>query len=163
MKAIQYRRKREGKTNYKTRLKLLMGRKPRLVIRKSNKNIYTQIVEYERQGDKVILSANLSELKKIGWDMGNNTPACYLTGILIGKKLIDNKIEKVVPDVFGVESIKGSRVYAVMKGIRDSGFDLNVAEEMFPSEDRIKGNHINENVSKKVEDIKKKILGAQNE
>lgn len=160
MKQVQFRRKREGKTNYKKRLKLLLSKKPRLVIRRSNKNVYTQIVEYQSVGDKVVLSANLNELKKMGWDMGNNTASSYLTGILIGKKLIDKKIDAVVTDFFGVESVKGSKIYALLKGVKDSGFDINVDEGMFPSEDRITGKHINDNVVKKVEELKKKILGA---
>ena len=44
MKHIEFRRKREGKTDYKRRLRLLLSNKPRLVIRVSLKNIIIQIL-----------------------------------------------------------------------------------------------------------------------
>ena len=44
---VPFKRKREGKTDYKKRLKLLSSSKPRLVIRKSLKNMTVQIIEYE--------------------------------------------------------------------------------------------------------------------
>jgi large subunit ribosomal protein L18 len=38
----------------------------------------------------------------------------------------------------------GSRVYAALKGIVDSGFDIPCSSEVFPSEERIRGKHIAE-------------------
>ena len=66
-RVIPFRRKREGKTNYKKRIAFLTSEKPRLVIRKSLKNITAQIVIYEPKGDKVIASACSAELTKLGW------------------------------------------------------------------------------------------------
>ncbi|MBT3583115.1 50S ribosomal protein L18, partial [Candidatus Woesearchaeota archaeon] len=40
---VKFRRRRAGKTNYHNRLALLLSRKPRLVIRKTNKYIICQI------------------------------------------------------------------------------------------------------------------------
>ena len=40
---VLYRRKREGKTDYKKRMKLLLGKKPRIVLRKSLKHFSLQI------------------------------------------------------------------------------------------------------------------------
>ena len=54
----QYKRKREGKTNYKKRLKLLQSRTTRLVIRKSNKHIIAQLTNYYPDGDKVVVGVN---------------------------------------------------------------------------------------------------------
>ena len=42
---VPFRRKREGKTNYKKRLGLLKSKSLRLVVRKSNKHILVQLVD----------------------------------------------------------------------------------------------------------------------
>ncbi len=87
IKRVEYRRKRKGKTNYKKRLNLLLSNKPRLVIRKTLTNTIAQIVNYDENGDKTIISAKSSELTKIGWKMNTgNIPAAYLTGMLLAKK-----------------------------------------------------------------------------
>ena len=59
-----YKRKKLGKTNYKSRLEHLKSNIPRLIIRKSLKNIWSQIVEYTPTGDKVLISAHSRELNK---------------------------------------------------------------------------------------------------
>ena len=64
---VRYRRKREGRTNYKKRLELLKGKKERLVIRRTNTQIIMQIVNYSENGDKVLLTVNSGELQKKGW------------------------------------------------------------------------------------------------
>ena len=64
---VPYRRKRKGATSYKTRLRLIQSGKPRLVIRKSLRNIRLQIIEYSSNNDKVLFSASSAELKKLGW------------------------------------------------------------------------------------------------
>ena len=60
-----YKRKKNGKTDYKKRLKLLKSRKPRLVIRKSLTQITAQVIQYQDEGDKVLVSAHSSELKAL--------------------------------------------------------------------------------------------------
>ena len=67
---IKFRRKREGKTDYRKRLKLLLGGKPRLVVRKSLKNITAQIAVYSKTLtdylDKILeLKPVTSEYKEI--------------------------------------------------------------------------------------------------
>ena len=52
--AVQYRRKRLGKTDYKTRIKLLQSGEMRLVIRRSLKHIWLQVVEFHPAGDRVL-------------------------------------------------------------------------------------------------------------
>ena len=85
--SVQYRRKREGRTDYKKRMKLLLGQKPRIVLRKSLKHLRLQLIQFKPSGDEVIATANTSELAKFGWK-GNtaNTSAAYLTGLLLAKK-----------------------------------------------------------------------------
>ena len=143
MKKTIYRRKKEGKTNYKKRLTLLLSKKPRLVIRKSINNMSIQIIKYEEDGDKIIVAANSSELKKLGYTLNpGNLPAAYLTGLLVGKKANNQKIAEVVADIGLNTPTKGSKIFAALKGVVDSGLKIPHSPDMFPGEDRIKGIHI---------------------
>ncbi len=58
----------------------------RVVVRKSNRGISMQVVEYDRSGDKIIASSNSKELKGMGWEPRCNIPTAYLTGMLLGKQ-----------------------------------------------------------------------------
>src|SRR3989338_7784990 len=110
---VQFRRKREGTTNYRKRLKILISNKPRLVVRKSLNNIQAAIVEYNKKGDVVKLSCHSSNLKKFGWVYGTgNLPSAYLVGFLIGKRA-SGKFDSVIFDIGLNKSVKGSRIYAV--------------------------------------------------
>jgi large subunit ribosomal protein L18 len=142
-KFIMYRRKREGRTNYKKRLKLLISGSPRLVIRRTNKNIIVQVVNYSDKGDAVVVTANSSELKKYGWNHATgNLPAAYLTGLLIAKKALSKKADKAIVDLGLQTPSAGSRMYAAVKGAVDGGMTIPCSEEVFPKEDRLKGAHI---------------------
>jgi large subunit ribosomal protein L18 len=140
---MPFKRRREGKTNYRKRLKLLLSKKPRLVVRKSLKYIRAQIIEFDFKGDKTLASASSEELKKLGWNFAcDNLPAAYLTGLLIGKRALEKKIKEVILDAGVYPSTKGSRIYAVVKGALDVGLKVPVDEGVLPSEDRILGKHI---------------------
>jgi large subunit ribosomal protein L18 len=146
---VLYARKREGKTNYKKRLILLKSRKPRLVIRKTNQQIIAQIVEYLPDGDKVLVATSSLALKKLGWNYScKNIPAAYLTGLLLGKKAKDKKINEAIVD-FGLQTIiPSSKIYAVVQGVKDSGIDVPVDEKVLPKKERIEGKHIISSFSK---------------
>ena len=149
LKIVPHRRRREGKTNYRKRLDLLKSRKVRFVVRKSSKNIYCQLVEYQKAGDKTLLSSNSQELRKFGWNAEcGNLPAAYLTGLLCGLKAKEKKISDVVLDTGLYRSVNGSRIYAALKGALDSGLDVKHSEEVFPSQERISGKHIAEYAAK---------------
>ncbi len=142
-RTIPYRRRREDKTNYKKRIKLLLGEKPRLVIRKSLKNMVVQLVSFDAKGDKVIASANTKELKKYNWAFtGGNLPSAYLIGLLAGKKALQQKHKDAIVDLGLQSPIKGSRLYAALKGAVDAGMSIPHDKETFPSDGRIKGEHI---------------------
>ena len=149
---VEFRRKREGKTNYKKRLNLLLGEKPRIVIRKSLKNITVQIMKYTPDGDIIVIGANSKELeKKFGWKFPrSNLPAAYLTGYLLGKKAIKKNIKDAILDIGLTNSIKGSKIYSALKGVLDAGLNVPCSKEMLPNEDSIKG--------AKIVDYAKKLL-----
>lgn len=140
---VPLRRRREGKTNYKKRLRLLLSKKPRLVVRITNKRIIAQIIEYHPDGDKVLVAADSQKLRNYGWlgDL-NNTPAAYLLGVLIAKEALAKGVSEAVLDIGLHSPTKGSRVFALLKGAVDGGLSIPHNEEVFPDESRIKGEHI---------------------
>ncbi|MHA1916784.1 MAG: 50S ribosomal protein L18 [Candidatus Ranarchaeia archaeon] len=140
---VQFRRRREGKTHFYRRKKMIISGIPRLVVRKTNKNIIVQIADAKIKGDQIVYQAVSSELRKYSWNHGlNNIPAAYLTGLLIAQKVKKKKFERVITD-FGLNTPNPeSRVFAVVKGVVDGGLKVNCPESAFPSEDRIKGKHI---------------------
>ncbi len=154
-----FKRRRENKTNYRKRLALLKSKKTRLVIRRSLSNISVQFINFVPNGDQTIAEANSTELKKLGWIRTGNVPASYLTGLLAGKKAKNKKIEEAVLDIGLQISTKGSRIYAALKGVLDSGIKVPCSEEILPSEDRIKGRHISKDLEKQFEEVKNKIVG----
>ena len=144
---LKFRRRREGKTNYKTRLALLKSGLVRAVIRKSLRNVLIQFVEYSPTGDKILLSVSSRSLIKHGWNAGRaNLPAAYLTGLLAGK-LAQAKIKnkKVIADIGMQNATKGNVLFAAIKGLADSGLDLPHDPKALPPEDRLSGKHIVEN------------------
>ena len=157
--AVKFRRRREGKTDYKKRISFVKSGKPRLVIRRSNKYITAQIVQYATKRDKTLAFVNSKELDKLGWKYSKkNIPAAYLTGLLLGKKA---KVKEAILDMGDYPSVIQSRIYSVAKGFKDAGISLPCDEKMFPKEDRIIGKHINDQIPKKFEEIKKKILAKK--
>ncbi len=140
-KKLDKKRRRERKTNYKKRLILLKGNCARFVVRKTNRYIIMQITESKHAQDKVLCSVNTKELLKYGWSENKkgslkSVSAAYLGGLLLGKKVKD--IKKVILDSGLIPSTKGSRIYACVKGIADSGIEINYDEKVLPSEERIK-------------------------
>jgi len=140
---VQFRRKREGFTNYRKRLKMLSSKKPRLVVRKSLRNIQAAIVNYDEKGDVVKLTSHSSNLKKFGWDCDTgNLPAAYLVGFLLGKNAKNAKFDEVIFDIGLNKSVRGSRIYAVLSGALDAGLNVPHNKEILPKKERIMGNHI---------------------
>lgn len=137
---VQFRRKREGKTDYRHRKKLLMSGLPRAVVRKSLRNVIVQCIEFTPQGDKVIASANALELKDYGWKGSfSNTSAAYLTGLLAGSRASRKGVNKAVLDIGMNSPAKGSKVFASLKGLLDAGLEIPHSEKVIPSAERLKG------------------------
>ncbi len=146
---VGMKRKRERKTNYRSRIALLLSEKPRIVIRKSLSNITVQAVEYSPKGDKVIASAKSRELAAMGYTMNRgNIPSAYLTGLLLGKRAMEKGVKEAVADIGLNTHMKGSRVYAALKGAVDAGLKVPCSEEIFPPEERITGKHISDYAQK---------------
>ncbi|HJW97322.1 MAG TPA: 50S ribosomal protein L18 [archaeon] len=142
IRIVPHRRRREQKTDYKLRLRLLKSGKPRFVVRASGRSVTCQIVLHDSKGDRTIANATALELKKHGWKgHTGNLPAAYLTGYLCGQKA-KGKVREAVLDIGLHTSVKGARIYAALKGVLDAGIEIPHSEEVLPSEERIKGAHI---------------------
>ncbi|KON34038.1 50S ribosomal protein L18 [miscellaneous Crenarchaeota group-1 archaeon SG8-32-1] len=141
---VPFRRRREGKTNYRSRRALVLSRVPRLVVRLSLKHTRIQIIEAEAIGDKVVVSTHSRELaKKYGW-LSNcgNVPSAYLSGLLCGYKALANGVEKAFLDVGLHIPSKGTRIFAALKGVVDAGVEVPHSEDIIPTENVINGSKI---------------------
>ena len=157
---VAFRRRREGKTDYHQRLKLIVSRQPRLVVRLTLNQVIAQVLVTKPEGDKVLVSATSKELAKDFGYLGarDNTTAAYLTGLLIGYKAKKEGVANAILDIGLRENRPGSRVYAALKGAVDSGLTVPCGEEVFPSEDRIRGRHVAGNANSSFKDYEKRGL-----
>jgi large subunit ribosomal protein L18 len=157
-KFILYRRKREGKTNYKKRLGLLKSGSVRLVVRKSLRHVTVQLVEFHPDGDKTLLTASSKELGQYGWKgYTRNIPAGYLVGLLCGVKAKQQKISAAIFDQGLYAARKGTVLFSTLKGVVDGGLDVPHDPVIFPEEERLQGKHISADLAKQVEAVKAKI------
>ncbi len=179
----KFSRRRQGKTNYKKRLQLLKSGLHRFVVRRTNKYVTAQIIEFSPDGDKTVVHVNSRDLEKFGWSASKkNISAAYLTGLLAGKKAVSRKVEKAILDIGFVTPRHRGWWTSVLKGALDAGLRINAEEAIMPSEDRISGKHVeafaklekrpgnafskvgNGNaaaVGKMFEEVKKKILDSK--
>ena len=140
---VKLKRKRTQKTDYNKRLAYVKSKKTRLVIRPHTNNITLQFIEYAPQGDKVIVTTHSQELKKLNWDYHlGNIPTAYLTGLLCGKKAKQKNVKEAILDLGLHKSVKGTRIYAALKGVVDAGLKVPHAEKVFPPEEVLEGKSI---------------------
>lgn len=159
------RRRREGKTDYKHRINMIRqdshlsgAVKHRLVVRMTNSKVICQIVGAYMEGDRVMTSADSTELARYGVNFGlTNYSAAYATGFLIGRRALaalsmdktylpkeadgsytltedidgEKKAFKVFLDIGLASSTKGARVFAAMKGASDAGLNIPHGEGKF--------------------------------
>ncbi len=142
-RVLPHRRKREGRTDYRLRLKLLKSRQPRLVVRRSLSNITCQVVVYEPKGDKVVVTADSKELREFGWKFHcGNIPAAYLTGFLCAERAKKHKISNAILDIGLYQAIHGGQLYSALKGAVDGGLDISHSDDVLPPQERFSGQHI---------------------
>lgn len=142
--SVPFRRRREGKTDYRARKAMILSKMPRIATRGSLTHMTVQIVNAKVEGDEVLASAHSKELvREYGWKAAcGNVPAAYLTGLLCGLKALQKGIKKAILDIGLRTPVKGSRVFAALRGVLDAGLEVPHSEEILPDESRIKGEHI---------------------
>lgn len=118
---VKFKRRREGKTDYYARKRLVTQDKNkyntpkyRMVVRFTNKDIVCQIAHAKIEGDIVVCAAYSHELPRFGVKVGlTNYAAAYCTGLLLARRLL-KKLEldgiyegqtEVDGDEYNVESL----------------------------------------------------------
>jgi large subunit ribosomal protein L5e len=115
---VKFKRRREGKTDYYARKRLIIQEKNkyntpkyRLVVRFSNKDITTQIVYARIEGDVVLAAAYAHELPRFGVKVGlTNYASAYATGLLLARRLL--------------KKLKLDQVYAGAKDVNGAEFNV---------------------------------------
>lgn len=161
MKTLKRRRK-ENKTDYGIRIKLLKGEAPRVVFRKTNRYIIAEYVESSEAKDDVVMGLTSGKLMNYGWpgDMKGSLksmPASYLTGFLLGKKILHKKLKKPLMDIGMIRNVNKSKIFAFIKGLIDAGIEIKCNKEAFPEEARIHGKNLKRDFSPIFAKIKTKI------
>ena len=142
---VPMRRRREARTDYHQRLRLLKSGKPRLVARKSNKQVRAQLVTIGPNGDRTAAAAESNDLAEYGWEAPTgNMPAAYLTGLLAGLRAIEAGIEQAVLDIGLNSPTPGSKVFAVQEGAIDAGLEIPHNDDVLAEWPRTRGEHIAE-------------------
>lgn len=153
----KYRRRREGKTDYYARKRLIIQDKNkyntpkyRLVVRFTNTDVICQIIYSKIQGDIVIASAYAHELPSFGVKVGlKNYAAAYCTGLLCARRVITalGLDSTTFDEEDGPRSFKafldtglkrtstGAKVFSAMKGAVDGGINIPHSERRFPGFD----------------------------
>ena len=160
----RYKRRSTGQTDYHRRLKLLRGGTPRAVVRVTNTQVICQLIGYEDEGDQVISAADGSSLRsKYAWPSKASTksvPAAYCTGYALGKQVQKAGHDEAVLDIGLAASTPGNRVFAALKGMVDAGLWVPHSEEIFPSDERLSGDHIDKSIAGAVDKTKAAIEEA---
>ncbi|KAK3865129.1 hypothetical protein Pcinc_029244 [Petrolisthes cinctipes] len=93
---VKFKRRREGKTDYYARKRLVVQAKNkyntpkhRMIVRITNTDVIAQIAYARIEGDVVIASAYAHELPDYGIKIGlTNYAACYCTGLLLARRVL---------------------------------------------------------------------------
>nr|AXR98596.1 60S ribosomal protein L5 [Haliotis fulgens] len=114
---VKFRRRREGRTDYFARKRLIFQEKNkyntpkyRLIVRFTNKDIICQIAYARIEGDIIIAAAYSHELPRYGVKVGlTNYAAAYCTGLLLARRLLQKlKLDSIYT---GVEEANGEEYY----------------------------------------------------
>jgi large subunit ribosomal protein L5e len=95
---VKFRRRREGKTDYFARKRLILQDKNkyntpkyRLVVRFTNRDVIAQLIYAKIVGDFVVCAAYAHELPRYGVKVGlTNYAAAYATGLLLARRHLAN-------------------------------------------------------------------------
>jgi len=166
---VKYRRRREGKTDYGARRNMCKqardkynAAKYRLIARFTNTKVIAQVAYATLVGDKILASAESTELGRYGIKVGlKNYAAAYCTGLLLARRTLnmlgmdkdftgeeeitgeeyhieeeeyegDKRPFKVILDVGLKRTTIGSKVFGVLKGAADGGFHIPHNTKKFP-------------------------------
>jgi large subunit ribosomal protein L5e len=114
---VKFKRRREGKTDYFARKRLVVQDKNkyntpkyRLIVRFTNKDIICQIAYARIEGDMIVCAAYAHELPRYGIKVGlTNYAAAYSTGLLMARRVLHKfKLDGIYK---GQEEVDGDEFY----------------------------------------------------
>jgi large subunit ribosomal protein L5e len=119
---VKYRRRREGKTDYRRRRILVTQDKTkynspkyRLVVRFTNKDIVAQIAYAKIGGDHIMAAAYAHELPRYGVSVGlTNYASGYCVGLLLARRLLTKL--KLDSKYVGQTEVNGEDYYVEAQG-----------------------------------------------
>merc|ERR1712061_427096 len=148
---VKFRRRREGKTDYYARKRLVVQDKNkyntpkyRMIVRSSNKDITCQIAYARLEGDRIVAAAYCTGLllaRRVLKQMN-------LDGVYQGQTEVDGEhfmIEdtddgpgafRACLDVGLARTTTGAKVFGAMKGAADGGIEIPHSEKRFPGYDK---------------------------
>ena len=165
---VKPKRRRQGKTDYFARRRLVQqdknkydSKKYRLVVRRTNARIITQVIFSTMTGDRVFCTADSFELRAHGLTAGlTNYSAAYATGLLLARRLLkqvkladiyapnstvdgdyynsfeniedDKRPFKALLDVGIARTTTGARIFGALKGACDGGINVPHNTKRFP-------------------------------
>ncbi|MHB8565991.1 MAG: 50S ribosomal protein L18 [Nitrososphaerales archaeon] len=141
-----FRRRREGKTDYRKRRGMIIGRQSFLSVRISGKYVYGQILRATASGDITLCAASSRDLsEKFGWKGSpKSIPGSFLTGLYLGRLAQEKGVQGVVVYSGVGRFVHGSRIASLISGAKEAGLKIEINEESLPDAGRIKGEHIAE-------------------
>lgn len=140
---VPFRRRREGRTDYRLRKKLLLANKPLFTVRRSNRYVYVAVNIPEIGGDRTVVMVSSKILaEKYGWVSLKNTPAAYLTGLIAGIKAVKKGVKEAIINLGRAWTKNASIPFAAAMGAIDAGMNIPIGEKALVDESRIRGEHI---------------------
>jgi large subunit ribosomal protein L5e len=162
---VKFKRRRECKTDYQARKRLILQDKNkyktpkyRFVVRRTHRDVITQIISADLTHDCVLASAYSHELTRYGIKLGlTNYAAAYATGLLLARR-VNKKFEldyegnleingedynvdaaddgkapfKALLDVGLQRTTRGARLFGALKGACDGGLNVPHKDRRFP-------------------------------
>jgi large subunit ribosomal protein L18 len=130
---VYFRRRREGRTNFAKRLALIKSGRTRMVVRKSNRSLLVQFIDFDPKGDRTLLTVSGTTLSKAyKWPSKRNVWTAYLAGLMAGRLAQKKGVKAFVFDIGMHIPSKGSVVFAALKGASDAGLETSFDKEMVP-------------------------------
>jgi len=158
---VPFRRRREGRTDYRSRLRLLLGDRPRAVVRFTNRRVVIALTTFDPVGDRVVAAADSRELVAVGFPARDlsSTPAAYLTGYLAGLRAKAAGTGSAVLDTGLRRPAAGGRLLGALKGMLDAGVEVPHGEKGFPSPERLAGAHLTPPLAKPINAFRQELTG----
>lgn len=156
---VPFRRRRQGRTDYQRRLKLLRSGRPRAVVRIGNVRVRVALTAFDPAGDRVLAAAESGELTRAGFPRASlgSTPAAYLTGYLAGLRAKARGTDAAILDLGLRHPSRGGRLWGALRGLLDAGVEIPHDEAGFPRPERLEGRHLPKPVEGSLDDFRRKL------